>query len=167
MTIAKLNKLLKAQIVASHEFQAQNPGTLGPDFDDVTAEILRSDTVAGTLLGSLTFMDPVSIISAVADVRKLTQAGDITGKVGTMVDSHKSLFGTALAMFYWGLKIGRKLEHDEGAILRNLETASEAPDLQGFYNAVVALAQDAKANGYAPIHPSELLDEARKIDATL
>ena len=160
-SIHKLNKLLKAQIEKSAAYSKANPDATGvaEDFDDFLKEILRSDTVAGTVFGQVKQITPTGLMSSHMDMMKLAASGDVAGKMGGVVASHIDIFGTTLAMAYWAMQVGREVERAESKLLASLDNPAEQKlaAAEAKLAKVEKLVADFEAHGYG-LQAAELKD---------
>ena len=116
MQDVKLNKLLKEEILTSMRYNLEHGGDapIADDFMPMMEEILRSDTVASMMLthrDMLLLAQNNIVVSAV----KLVAGGDTKGKLGKIIAENRTAFLVPLAMFYWGMKIGRMLQSKDNA----------------------------------------------------
>lgn len=108
----KLGNMLKAEMKASDVFYEQNKGHIvGHDFAQMCAEILYSDTIASMLINQAS-ATALHFDEIGASLAAIAQTGDLKGKIGSVVQENHVLFDASLAMFYWGMRIGRQLERE-------------------------------------------------------
>jgi hypothetical protein len=116
--------MVKAEMAASVTFDKNNPGhNVGQDFEQVCSEILYSDTVASFVLSQVRAIDGLGLEGVMKSMTKIAKTGDATGKIGKLIKENKELFFSTLAMFYWGMEIGRKLERE---LQENMQKVDQA-----------------------------------------
>jgi hypothetical protein len=118
MSTEFLSQKLKA------EFEALRGVTdwkdMGPEFDEVTNDILHSDSIASLFMGiPTTFSMQGATPKTLAAMAKLMRDGDPTGRYGEVVKQHMDIFGILLALFYWGVKIGKQTAVQEATLVAN------------------------------------------------
>jgi hypothetical protein len=115
-------KLLEEQIDASDKFTRENFGLqVGDDFPEMVREVVKCEKLSMRLLLSMvtTSLSGKGIAQSLADM-----PGGKMPDFGEVVLKNHTVFETQLAMLYWGIQIGRKMEHESAAALNSLDEKS-------------------------------------------
>lgn len=113
--MASIKEMLEAEQAASQKFTQRNFGLkVGDGFPEVAREFASSklapqlvlNLVMGGMLGK----------GVVEDIPKTADA-----PWDDAILNHLAIFETPLAMLYWGIQIGRKLEREESQVLKRIE----------------------------------------------
>lgn len=126
MTLKKLSQMLKDEIKASMQFEQSNKGLrVGSDFDEVTKDILHSDTVCSILVAGATLafqQGPGPLVKSMLSSNGQPGCGE------DIILNNKPIFVSPLQMFYWGMQVGRKLQKEEIDLLASI-TVQNSPEI--------------------------------------
>ena len=109
-------QLLESEMDASAHFTKENFGLqVGDGFPELVREVVKSEKLSarlmvGLVLGSLSGRD-------LAESMKSEVAGGQKPDMSKVILKNISAFDTPLAMLYWGIQIGRKMERESAAAL--------------------------------------------------
>ena len=127
MESKQIRNMLDEEIVASGDFTRQNFGLqVGDGYPEIVREVVKSSRVSGHLMvmllaSALCGKDVAESLAQMKDANK-SEHEDRMAK--TILD-HFEVFNTPLEFFYWGMQVGRKLERQESAMLRDMEKDSK------------------------------------------
>ena len=116
--MASYKELLESEMQASEEFTHRNFGLkIGDEFPDMVRELVSSDKISVRLLLSL-------LMGAMMGnkVGESLKDGD-RASAGRAVLNNLTIFETPLALFYWGVQVGRKMERESASVLQNIESS--------------------------------------------
>lgn len=110
---------LEQEVERSNEFTRDNFGLkVGDTFPEVARAVAQSKTLSGRLVIGLV-MGALTGKSVMDDVKG---EGEDAPNFGPVILKHLEVFETPLALFYWGIQIGRRMEREEAQALSKLDT---------------------------------------------
>jgi len=116
-------KMLDSEIENSDRFTKENFGLrVGDGFPEMVREIVKSEKlppwlIIGLVMGGLCG-------KGIAESLKDSPSGE-KADFGQVILNNVSVFDTPLAMLYWGIQIGRKLERESAAFIDAMEKSAE------------------------------------------
>lgn len=111
--------MLEEEMAASDLFTKENFGLqVGDSFPEMVREVLNSEKVAGKLLIGL-LMGSFSGKELAESMRQIPDGEK--PNIGKIILKHVGAFDTPLAMLYWGIQIGRRMERESAKSLTQLE----------------------------------------------
>ena len=111
--------MLEQEMAASNEFTQNNFGLmLGDEFPEMCAELMKIDSLMSQMF-MRTALGALSLRGAVDEVAALPEGE----KPNWSLLSRKNIkaFELPLSLFYWGVKVGRRLEAEQNRALSDLE----------------------------------------------
>jgi hypothetical protein len=127
MEMQQIRTMLEEQIKASNQFTQDNFGLLtGDGYPEIVRELMKSSTVSGLLMLMLVAvgLSGRTIATEMAAHRGTSQK-EKEEAFAKIILGNLQAFNIPFEFFYWGLQIGRKLEHEESETLRSIEKNSE------------------------------------------
>lgn len=116
--MATYRELLESEIKASDAFTKANFGMkVGDGFPEMVRELVNSEPLAMRLFINLA----AAVLLGKQAVKDINIESGRSPDYSTAILNNIEAFETPLAMFYWGVQIGRKMERDSAAALRNME----------------------------------------------
>lgn len=113
--------LLESEIQASDEFSKMNFGMkVGDGFPELVREVCGTEKVPMRLFLNLA-LGALLGKSVCEEVAALTKDDNGRLDLGSVIVRNLSIFETPLALLWWGIQIGRKMEREEAEALRKLE----------------------------------------------
>jgi len=112
-------KMLESEIDKSYEFTRDNFGLkVGDEFPEIVRELCQSEKITAKLFMNvmLTGLMGSAIAKSLAEVPEGQKPN-----FGDIVLKHLSLFEIPLALFYWGIQIGRNLEKQSADTLKEMD----------------------------------------------
>jgi hypothetical protein len=107
-----LTEMLESEIVASEQFTRQSFGLkVGDGFPELVKEVANSEKVVLRLLMGI--MTAALRGHEAAKTFAIAKKADGKPDYYSAVLSHADTYEIPLAMLYWGIEVGRKLEREE------------------------------------------------------
>ena len=114
--------MLEEEINNSKKFTAENFGLkIGDGFPEMVRDVAQSKAVSTKLITSLMLLALHG-----NDVIRCLPESPSDGDLGQVILKTMPAFETSLAMLYWGVQIGRRLERESMKVLTNLDDQKEA-----------------------------------------
>ncbi len=114
-------QFLESEMDASDHFTKENFGLqVGDGFPELVREVVKSEKLAARLM--------IGLVLASMSGSKLAESMKAEVPYGQKLDMSKvileniSAFDTSLAMLYWGIQIGRKMERESVEALKGMDT---------------------------------------------
>jgi hypothetical protein len=117
-------KMLEEEIAASDAFTQENFGlAIGDGFPEMVRELLKSDKLVDTLI--ISFITANMSHHKVAEL--LQEMKRVDGKVdyGRLIMRNLKAFETTLAMLYWGVQMGRRMEREAAQQLARMSEGAK------------------------------------------
>lgn len=112
-------ELLESEMESSERFTKENFGLqVGDGFPEMVREVLKSDKVAMKLIFGMILQNLSG--KGIADSFKDLPEGT-KPDFGQVVLKNVGAFDTPLALLYWGIQVGRKMERESAKQLNSLE----------------------------------------------
>jgi hypothetical protein len=106
-------EMLESEINSSERFTRDNFGLkIGDDFPEIVRELCQSETVSRRLLIGL-LMGALLGKGITADLK--------SSDIGNAILNNVDAFETPLALFYWGVQVGRKSEREQSNTLAGID----------------------------------------------
>lgn len=112
----KISAMLEEEIKRSETYAEDNFGApMGSDWAEITREILANEPACVSIFAR--FMAAMLSKTEIAEKMKIVKEGSIPELLVKM----PKIYINAAEFFYWGIQIGRRLEREQAAMLKNLK----------------------------------------------